>query len=104
MEGIDAVGIKKVLGVNPKQRYSIPLIVSTGLPYQYRHGKRQHERDVEEDGEAEEEEELGKEAIMTITTTMDDAGLSHGRGALLSPRYPPQDLVYDNFFGMPFQQ
>lgn len=101
MEGIDAVGIKKVLGVNPMQRYSIPLIVSTGLPYQYHHSKRQHERDVEEDGEAE-EEELGKEAI--LTTTMDDAGLSHGRGALLSPRYPPEDVVYDNFFGMPFKQ
>jgi nitroreductase len=95
MEGIDAVGVKKVLGVDPMQRYSIPLIVSTGLPYQYHHSKRQHVRDVEEDGEEEE--------AITITTTMDDAGLSHGRGALLSPRYPSEEVVYDNFFGMPFQ-
>ena len=95
MEGIDAVGIKKVLGVDPMQRYSIPLIVSTGLPYQHHHSKRQHVRDVEDDGEEEE--------AMTITKMMDDAGLSHGRGALLSPRYPSEDVVYDNLFGMPFQ-
>lgn len=94
MEGIDAVGIKKVLGVKPMRRYSIPLIVSTGIPYQHHKHNPNQERNVNEDGEAVEE-------CMTAT---DDAGLSHGRGALLSPRYPPEEVVYENFFGVPFHR
>jgi hypothetical protein len=109
MEGFDAFGIKKVLGVNPIGRYSIPLIVSTGMPYHNRQlpileqqpqqppmklMQQQGEEDALNLADGEEEE----------TTTTDDAGLSHGSGALLSPRYPPEDVIYDNAFGMPFPQ
>ena len=54
MEGFNAGGIRKVLGI-PRQ-YSIPLIVSTGLPYR---------REAEEEGE-------------------DDVGMGHGSALLKS--------------------
>jgi hypothetical protein len=95
MEGYDAVGIKKVLGVQPIGRYSIPLIVSTGLPY---HRHEQQHRQPQSDGENGKEIEVDDETTMT-----DDAGLSHGSGALLSPRYPSEEVVYENSFGMSFQ-
>ncbi|KAL3757998.1 hypothetical protein ACHAWU_001390 [Discostella pseudostelligera] len=109
MEGFDAFGIKKVLGVNPIGRYSIPLIVSTGMPYHNRQlqileqqpqqppmklMQQQGEEDALNLADGEEEE----------ATTTDDAGLSHGSGALLSPRYPSEDMIYENAFGMPFLQ
>lgn len=97
MEGYDAVGIKKVLGVHPIGRYSIPLIVSTGLPYHRHEQQQQHQ--PQSAGENGKEIEVDDEE----TTMTDDAGLSHGSGALLSPRYPSEEVVYENSFGMPFQ-
>ena len=73
MEGFDASGVRKALGV-PRGRYSIPLIVSTGVPHR-RTG-------------AEEEE------------VTDDTGVSHG--VSLSPRFPLEEVVYGNAFGKPF--
>ena len=97
MEGYDAVGIKKVLGVQPIGRYSIPLIVSTGLPYHRHEQQQQHQ--PQSAGENGKEIEVDDEE----TTMTDDAGLSHGSGALLSPRYPSEEVVYENSFGMSFQ-
>ena len=77
MEGYDARGIKMALGITPSGRYSIPLIVSTGLPYQQMTG-----------------EEKGDET--------DDVGLSHGRGREnMSPRYPMENVIFGNTFGLP---
>jgi hypothetical protein len=75
MEGYDARGIKMALGITPSGRYSIPLIVSTGLPYQQMTG-----------------EEKGDET--------DDVGLSHGRENM-SPRYPIENVIFGNTFGLP---
>ena len=72
MEGVDASGVRKVLGVS--RRYSIPLIVSTGVPY-----RRHQDNDAEE---------------------TDDVGLSHG--GTLSPRYPLEEVLYGDTFGEPF--
>jgi nitroreductase len=77
MEGYDAVGIKRALGV-PAGRYSIPLIVSTGKPYQRKTA----------DGDEDE---------------TDDVGLSHG-GRGMSPRYSLGEVVYGNSFGKPATQ
>ena len=77
MEGYDAMGIKRMLGI-PTGRYSIPLIVSTGTPYQRK----------TTDGNEDE---------------TDDAGLSHG-GRDMSPRYPLKEVVYGNSFGKPATQ
>lgn len=88
MEGVDAAGVRKVLGV-PRGRYSIPLIVSVGAPYHRR--KKEEEEDVvvrDDDGGGDEEE-------------TDDVGLSHS-SSRLSPRYPLEEVVYDNAFGTPF--
>ena len=74
MEGYDAIGIKRVLGI-PTGRYSIPLIVCAGTPYR---------REATDGGEDE----------------TDDAGLSHG-GRDMSPRYPLEAVVYGNSFGKP---
>jgi hypothetical protein len=79
MEGFDANGIRRVLGI-PRGRFSIPLIVSTGIPYK-RGG-------AISDGEEEEEE-------------TDDVGVSHGSEDM-SPRYPLEEVVYENTYGMPF--
>jgi nitroreductase len=68
MEGFNAGGLRKVLGI-PK-RYAIPLIVSTGLPYQ---------REFEEEG-------------------FDDVGMEHG--PKLSRRYPKEEVVFVNEFGV----
>ena len=73
MEGIDAAGLRKVLGI-PRGRFSIPLIVSTGTPYQ---------RSVNESSET------------------DDVGLSHGDDGNFSPRYNVEEVVYGNSFGSP---
>lgn len=75
MEGVDASGVRKVLGV-PRGRYSIPLIVSAGVPYRRNGG-------VVEDEET------------------DDVGLSHGSDDM-SPRFPLDEVVYGNAFGKPF--
>ena len=77
MEGFDANGIRRVLGI-PRGRYSNPLIVSTGTPYK---------RGNISDGEEEEE--------------TDDVGVSHGSEDM-SPRYPLDEVVYENAYGMPF--
>ena len=73
MEGIDAAGVRKVLGI-PRGRFSIPLIVSTGTPYR---------RSVNESSET------------------DDVGLSHGDDGNFSPRYNVEEVVYGNSFGSP---
>ena len=73
MEGIDAAGLRKVLGI-PRGRFSIPLIVSTGTPYR---------RSVNESSET------------------DDVGLSHGDDGNFSPRYNVEEVVYGNSFGSP---
>mmetsp|Transcript_11340 Transcript_11340/g.18452 ORF Transcript_11340/g.18452 Transcript_11340/m.18452 type:complete len:126 (-) Transcript_11340:142-519(-) len=75
MEGFDASGVRKVLGV-PRGRFGIPLIVSTGMP---------HRRNDVQDREEEE---------------TDDVGLSHGTS--MSPRFPLDEVVYGNAFGKPF--
>lgn len=75
MEGIDASGVRKVLGI-PRGRYTIPLIVSAGVPY---HRKKD---------DYEEEE-------------TDDVGVSHGSEDM-SPRYPLNEVVYDDAYGIAF--
>ncbi len=57
----------------PRGRFSIPLIVCAGTPYR---------RDVEDQ-------------------EVDDVGLIHGGS--LSPRYPFEEVVYDNKFGTGFE-
>ena len=80
MEGYDARGIKKVLGITPSGRYSIPLIVSTGLPYYQQTTTTTDEKDDE----------------------TDDVGLCHGRGQEnMSPRYPIENVIFGNTFGTP---
>ena len=64
MEGFNIGGVRKSLGI-PK-RYSIPLIVSTGLPF-----KREQER-------------------------KDDVGMSHGPGSSLTKRYASEDVIFEN--------
>ncbi len=69
MEGYNVGGIRRALNI-PK-RYSIPLIVSTGVPF---------EREAEEEGE-------------------DDVGMEHGtssKGISLTKRYPSQDVIFEN--------
>ena len=70
-----AAGVRKVLGI-PRGRYTIPLIVSAGVPY---HRKKD---------DYEEEE-------------TDDVGVSHGSEDM-SPRYPLNEVVYDNAYGIAF--
>ena len=82
MEGYDAHGICKVLNI-PRGRFTIPIIVSTGMPY---HGSRQSVVGASEEGGEEEEE-------------TDDVGLSHGSEDM-SPRYPLEEVVFGNTYGM----
>eukprot|EP00970_Alexandrium_tamarense_P017064 scaffold8118_cov187-Alexandrium_tamarense.AAC.1 len=77
MEGFDANGVRKVLGIPGGKRYGIPLIVSTGLPYRYNNGTN------------------GEEDV-------DDVGLSHGGENDMSPRYPLEEVVFGNAFGESF--
>jgi curved DNA-binding protein CbpA len=80
MEGYDARGIKKALGITPSGRYSIPLIVSTGLPYYQQMTTTRDEKDDE----------------------TDDVGLCHGREQEnMSPRYPIENVIFGNTFGTP---
>lgn len=75
MEGYNVGGIRKILGI-PK-RYSIPLIVSTGLPYI---------REVQEEG-------------------FDDVGMEHGAkssGGQSSMRYPMEQMIFSDEFGQKF--
>eukprot|EP00956_Cyclotella_meneghiniana_P012037 scaffold17061_cov77-Cyclotella_meneghiniana.AAC.5 len=51
------------------RRFGVPLIVSTGTSY----------RGVEDEG-------------------VDDVGVSHGDGSMSSPRYPMEDVVFENMF------
>ena len=81
MEGYDALGIKGALGI-PPGRYSVPLIVSAGKPY------RRGGNYANDGGDDDDENET------------DDAGLGHGGGDM-SPRYPIEEVVYGNGFGMP---
>ena len=78
MEGFDANGIRRVLRI-PRGRFSIPLIVSTGIPYK---------REDVSDGVDDEED-------------TDDVGVKHGCEDM-SPRYPLEEVVYENTYGMPF--
>lgn len=80
MEGYDAHGICKVLKI-PRGRFTIPIIVSTGMPY---HNSRQS-GSISEEGEEEEE--------------TDDVGLSHGSEDM-SPRYPLEEVVFGNTYGV----
>jgi nitroreductase len=73
MEGIDAAGVRKVLGI-PRGRYSIPLIVSTGTPY--------------------------RRSVNELSET-DDVGMSHGDDGNFSPRYKLDEVVFGNNFGVP---
>ena len=79
MEGYDANGIRKVLKI-PRGRFTIPIIVSTGMPY---HGRQSGS--VSSEGEEEEE--------------TDDVGLSHGSEDM-SPRYPLEEVVFGNTYGV----
>ena len=80
MEGYDAHGICKVLKI-PRGRFTIPIIVSTGMPY---HSSRQSSSISEEKEEVEE---------------TDDVGLSHGSEDM-SPRYPLEEVVFGNTYGV----
>ena len=77
MEGFNAGGIRKALGIS--RRYAIPIIVSVGLPY---------EREEEEEGE-------------------DDAGMAHGspgKGShQATKRYSLEDCIYGDVFGSKIQ-
>ena len=77
MEGYDANGIRKVLKI-PRGRFTIPIIVSTGMPYHNRQSGS---------GIGGEEEET------------DDVGLSHGSEDM-SPRYPLEEVVFGNTYGV----
>ena len=77
MEGYDAHGICKVLKI-PRGRFTIPIIVSTGMPYHSRQSGS---------GIGGEEEET------------DDVGLSHGSEDM-SPRYPLEEVVFGNTYGV----
>eukprot|EP00986_Skeletonema_menzelii_P015960 scaffold13166_cov139-Skeletonema_menzelii.AAC.5 len=72
MEGIDAAGVRKVLGI-PRGRYSIPLIVSAGTPYRC--------------------------SVNEVSET-DDVGMSHGDDGNFSPRYKFDEVVFGNTFGV----
>eukprot|EP00984_Skeletonema_dohrnii_P010005 scaffold3867_cov115-Skeletonema_dohrnii-CCMP3373.AAC.5 len=72
MEGIDAAGVRKVLGV-PRGRYSIPLIVCAGTPY--------------------------RRSVNEVSET-DDVGMSHGDDGNFSPRYKLDEVVFGNAFGV----
>ena len=76
MEGFNGPGIRKALKI--PRRYSIPLIVSTGLPYQ---------RITEE--------------VETITDSSDDVGMTHGKPGTdnSTPRYSMEDIVFGDVFG-----
>ena len=73
MEGIDAAGVRKVLGI-PRGRYSIPLIVCAGTPY--------------------------RRSVNEVPET-DDVGMSHGDDGDFSPRYKLDEVVFGNTFGKP---
>jgi nitroreductase len=76
MEGFNGPGIRKALKI--PRRYSIPLIVSTGLPYQ---------RLTEE--------------VETISDSSDDVGMTHGKPGTdnSTPRYTMEDIVFGDVFG-----
>ena len=69
MEGFNAGGVRKALKI--PRRYAVPLIISTGTPYQ---------RDLEE-GE-------------------DDVGMNHGvqGGVSVTLRYPAEEVIFSNTF------
>lgn len=70
MEGYNIGGIRKVLNI--PRRYSIPLIVSTGLEY------KRNESEMDQDW-------------------ADDAGMEHGSGvSRLTPRYLMEDVIFEN--------
>ena len=78
MEGYNAGGVRKALKI--PRRYSVPLIVSTGIPY------------VRPEG-----------AAATEPDSSDDIGITHGSPAKGSenstPRYPVDDILYQDAFG-----
>jgi len=69
MEGYNAGGIKKALKI--PRRFSIPLIVSTGVPFE-------SSKDI--DGE-------------------DDTGVSHGKGNKKTLRFPFENVVFGDYYG-----
>ena len=72
MEGFNVGGIRKELRI--PRRFAIPLIVSTGLPYQ---------KEMEEEG-------------------FDDVGMEHGPrngNSRSTQRYPIEEVIYRNEFG-----
>ena len=85
MEGFDATGIRQVLGI-PRGRFSIPLIVSTGVPYQGKDGGS---------------EEKGKEKVSNVSLSHGGRGIE-GASRKSSPRYPLEEVVFGNKFGRPF--
>jgi len=69
MEGYCAWGIRQLLHI--PRRYSIPLIVATGMPYQ------------------------------RPTRSSDDAGMTHGSTKdTMTLRYPSEQIIFCNEFGM----
>jgi nitroreductase len=67
MEGINAAGMRSVLKI--PRRYSIPLVVATGLPYQ---------------------EHASKAKSLTVSQNLPENA---------SPRYPMDEMIFDNQFG-----
>eukprot|EP00594_Rhizosolenia_setigera_P002691 CAMPEP_0178955408 /NCGR_PEP_ID=MMETSP0789-20121207/9585_1 /TAXON_ID=3005 /ORGANISM="Rhizosolenia setigera, Strain CCMP 1694" /LENGTH=110 /DNA_ID=CAMNT_0020637029 /DNA_START=863 /DNA_END=1195 /DNA_ORIENTATION=- len=84
MEGYNAGGIKKVLGV-PQRRYKVPLIVSVGLPYSY-------------SGDSTEVDEDSDDAGMSHGNEIDDSDAQGKRGSK-QKRFDIVDVVYENHFG-----
>lgn len=84
MEGYNAGGIKKVLGV-PQRQYKVPLIVSVGLPYSY-------------SGDSTEVDEDSDDAGMSHGNDIDDSDAKGKRGSK-QKRFDIVDVVYENHFG-----
>ena len=76
MEGFNGPGIRNALKI--PRRYSIPLIVSTGMPYK----KSIDDMELKSD-------------------SSDDVGMSHGKSGTGSgtPRYSTNDVVFGDIFG-----
>jgi nitroreductase len=76
MEGFNGPGIRNALKI--PRRYSIPLIVSTGMPYL---------RPVD--------------ATETLADSSDDVGMKHGKPGTNSgtPRYPIDEVIFGDVFG-----
>jgi nitroreductase len=93
MEGYNVGGIRKALNI--PRRYSIPLIVSTGLEYQ----RKDTEMDLDWTDDAGMEHGSNPSSIGTkdgeFSGSSDRTTSSSG---LTTPRYPVEDIIFENEF------